>query len=116
MSLITEWEFTAEVAGHINDILRDRPDLPFASAHCEERGRGSQKRRDLTLKARRYDQMVLTGEVKLPDKRDGRSPLQDAHLIDGHNKANQIGVGDIFTWSDKHCVLWYMSDIGNPGT
>lgn len=92
MSQITEWEFTAEVAGFINEILKDRPDLPFASAHCEQRGRGSQKRRDLTLKARRNNKIILTGEVKLPDKRDGRSPIQEALVMDAHKKADQEGV------------------------
>jgi type I restriction-modification system DNA methylase subunit len=105
MSTITEWEFTADVASIISEILRDRPDLPFASAHCEQRGKGSAKRRDITLRDR-SNKPALTGEVKMPDKRDGRSPIQEAVVIDAHNKANAIGVEYFFTWNVNNCVLW----------
>ena len=67
MATITEWEFTADIASQINEILRDRLELPFAEARCEQHGKGSQKRRDLTI----YDRdgkRILTGEVKMPDK------------------------------------------------
>jgi hypothetical protein len=37
MSQITEWEFTAGAASQINEILKERVDLPFSKARCEER-------------------------------------------------------------------------------
>ena len=77
MATITEWEFTADVASQINEILRDRPDLPFSTARCETRKKGTQQRRDLTIYDRE-DTIILTGEVKLPDKPDGRSPFQES--------------------------------------
>jgi type I restriction-modification system DNA methylase subunit len=115
MASITEWQFTADVASSINEILRDRLDLPFASASCEERGKGSQKRRDLTIYDRNNN-VALTGEVKLPDKRDGRSPIQEALVIDAHNKANAIGVDYFFTWNVNNCVLWKTFEQGKPIT
>ncbi|MGE0130176.1 MAG: class I SAM-dependent DNA methyltransferase [Blastocatellales bacterium] len=115
MSIITEWEFTADVASQINEILRDRVELPFSEAKCEERKKGSQKRRDLTI----YDRdgnRVLTGEVKMPDKKDGRSPLNEAVVKDAHDKANAIGVGYFFTWNVNNCVLWKTFEQGKSIT
>ncbi len=104
MSQITEWEFTADVASQINEILKVRVDLPFSEARCEEREAGKVQRRDLTL-WNRAKKRVITGEVKMPDKRDGRSPLNEAVVIDAHNKANAIGVELFFTWNVNDCVL-----------
>ncbi len=47
MSQITEWEFTADVASQINEILKERVDLPFSEAKCEQRKAGTIKRRDI---------------------------------------------------------------------
>lgn len=115
MSKITEWEFTADNASQINEILRDRPELPFSGARCEERKKGSQKRRDLTIYDRKSE-VVLTGEVKLPDKPDGRSPFQESLVIDAHRKANDIGVKHFFTWNVNKCVLWKTFEQGKPIT
>ena len=49
MANINEWTFTAEVASQINEVLRDRPGLPFSCARVEERERKSLRRRDLTI-------------------------------------------------------------------
>ncbi len=111
MTSITEWTFTADVASQINQILHDRIDLPFSEAKVEERGRGSRKRRDLTIYDRE-NKIVLTGEVKLPDKPDGRSPYDDAVVIDAHTKANNIGVEYYFTWNVNKCVLWKTFEQG----
>lgn len=105
MSQITEWEFTADVASQINEILKERVDLPFSEARCEERETGKIQRRDLTL-WNRAKKRVITGEVKMPDKRDGRSPLNEVVVVDAHNKANAIGVKHFFTWNVNDCVLW----------
>ncbi len=115
MTEINEWEFTADVASQINEILQQRPDLPFSQAQCEQRGKGSTKRRDLTI-YNRANKIVLTGEVKLPDKRDGRSPLNEAVVVDAHNKANSIGVEYFFTWNVNNCVLWKTFEQGKPIT
>ena len=39
---ITEWEFTADVAGWIALILAEDKTLPFKDAKCEQRGKGLQ--------------------------------------------------------------------------
>lgn len=115
MSQITEWEFTGDVQSQINEILRNRPDLPFSEAKSEQRKAGNRDRRDLTLldKAKRP---VFTGEIKLPDKRDGRSPLNEVVVIDAHKKANDIGVENFFTWNVNDCVLWNTFEKGKSIT
>jgi hypothetical protein len=70
---MNEWEFTADVAGWINEILQKDPSLPFDRAKCEQTKEGSSKRRDLTL-LDKNGRPVLTGEIKLPYRKDGGSP------------------------------------------
>ena len=60
-----ELEFTANAASWMNLIIEKDPALPFSSAKCEGRSRGSQKRRDLTLTGK-DGKVLVTGEVKLP--------------------------------------------------
>ncbi|MDQ3180055.1 MAG: N-6 DNA methylase, partial [Acidobacteriota bacterium] len=115
MSQITEWEFTADVASQINEILKERVDLPFSEAKCEQRKAGTIKRRDITL-LNRAKKAVFTGEVKMPDKRDGRSPLNETAVVDAHNKANAIGVEYFFTWNVNDCVLWKTFEQGKSIT
>ncbi|CAN5737747.1 hypothetical protein BH24ACI2_BH24ACI2_10660 [soil metagenome] len=115
MSQITEWEFTADVASQINEILKERVDLPFSEAKCEQRRAGTIQRRDLTL-LNRANKAVFTGEVKMPDKRDGRSPFNESAVIDAHNKANAIGVEYFFTWNVNDCILWRTFEPGKPIT
>ena len=102
---MTEWEFTADVAGWINLLLDKDPSLPFSEAKCEQRGDDSLKRRDLTLldKNRR---VVLTGEVKLPYQKDGGSPYNSAVIKDARNKAKAASASHFFTWNINQCVLW----------
>jgi len=102
---VTEWEFTADIASSINEILRGDPSLPFYRAKCEQRGRGSRKRRDLTLldKERR---VCLTGEVKLPYRKDGGSPFVEAVVNDARKKAQRAQARFFFTWNVNQCVLW----------
>ena len=115
MSQITEWEFTADVASQINEILKERVDLPFSEAKCEQRKIGTIKRRDITLLGR-AKKPVFTGEVKMPDKRDGRSPFNEAVVIDAHRKANDIGVEYFFTWNVNDCILWKTFEPGKSIT
>jgi type I restriction-modification system DNA methylase subunit len=112
---LNEWTFTADVASQINSILRDRPGSRFSNAQVEERGKGSRKRRDLTLYDRQ-NKIVLTGEVKMPDSPEGRSPYQEALVMDAHDKANRIGVEHFFTWNVNKCVLWKTFEKGKPIT
>ena len=77
---VNEWTFTGAVQSWINEIIKEHPGLPFSEATIEERGRGENKRRDLTI----YDhsgRAALSGEVKLPDRPEGRSPTAPAYLM-----------------------------------
>ncbi|MCA1959637.1 MAG: hypothetical protein LDL33_02490 [Desulfomonile sp.] len=78
---MNELELTADIASWINEILLKLPSLPFARAKCEQTGRGSRKRRDLTLldKGKRG---VLTGEVKLPYQSGLRGLVRVPHEED----------------------------------
>lgn len=112
---INEWTFTADVSSQINVLLQNRPDLPFSSSKVEERGKGSNKRRDLTLYDR-SNQVVITGEVKMPENPEGRSPYQEGLVMDAHDKANRAGVEHFFTWNVNKCVLWRTFEKGKPIT
>ena len=104
-ALPTEWEYTADVAGWINQILSKNPRLPFSEAKCERRTVGSQKRRDITL-LDKNKVVALTGEVKLPYKPDGGSPYNEAVVQDARKKAKRAKAEYFFTWNVNECVLW----------
>ncbi len=102
---ITEWEFTADAASWINELISKDPGLPFSQAKCEQRGSGSRKRRDLTL----LDDnrvIVLTGEVKLPYQKDGSSPYNEVLVQDARKKAQNAKARFFFTWNINEFVLW----------
>jgi hypothetical protein len=102
---ITEWEFTADAAGWINEAIAKFPRLPFSRAKCEQRGSGSQKRRDLTL-IDKNQVLALTGEVKLPWQKDGGSPYIEKVVQDARRKAQRAQVRFFFTWNVNEFVLW----------
>jgi hypothetical protein len=102
---MNEWEFTAEVASWINEIIAQNPALPFYRAKCEQHKKGSQKRRDITL-LDKNQRIVLTGEVKLPYQKDGGSPYNTMVVNDARRKAVQAGTSFFFTWNVNEFVLW----------
>ena len=108
---MNEWGFTAEVKDWIGQIAKLNPNLPFAGARVEDVGKGSQKRRDLTLIDRNGD-VILTGEVKLPDAPDGGSPYRAEVVKDAQQKALRAGVKFFFTWNVNECVLWETATAG----
>ena len=110
---INEWEFTADVAKWIAEILIRNPRLPFSEAKCEQRGSDSLKRRDLTL----FDKnrvKVLTGEIKLPYRADGGNPYIDSVVQDARQKALRAGVNFFFTWNVNEFVLWETESARAP--
>lgn len=112
-SEIYEWEFTADVASWINEILVKSPRLPFSRAKCEQPSSGSRKRRDLTL-LDKDKRAVLTGEVKLPYQKDGGSPYNEAVVQDARQKALRSGVRFFFTWNVNEFVLWETESAEAP--
>lgn len=110
---VNEWTFTGDVQSWINEIIKAHPGLPFSEAKIEERGKGDLKRRDLTI----YDQNgkpALSGELRLPDRPDGRTPYSQGLLENAHNKADSIGIPYFFTWNVNRFVLWKTFEAGTP--
>lgn len=108
---MNEWGFTGEVKSWIDQIVQRNTSLPFAGAKVEDVGKGSQKRRNLTLIDRNGDPL-LTGEVKLPDAPDGGSPYRAEVVKDAQQKALRAGVKFFFTWNVNECVLWETATAG----
>jgi methylase of polypeptide subunit release factors len=108
---MNEWGFTGEVKSWIDQIAKLNSNLPFAGARVEDVGKGSQKRRDLTL-INRSGEAILTGEVKLPDAPDGGSPYRAEVVKDAQQKALRAGVKFFFTWNVNECVLWETATAG----
>ena len=108
---MNEWGFTGEVKSWIDQIAKLNTNLPFAGARVEDVGKGSQKRRDLTL-IDRNGEALLTGEVKLPDAPDGGSPYRSEVVKDAQQKALRAGVKFFFTWNVNECVLWETATAG----
>ena len=108
---MNEWGFTGEIKSWIDQIAKLNSSLPFAGARIEAVGKGSQKRRDLTLVDRNGD-ALLTGEVKLPDAPDGGSPYRAEVVKDARQKALRAGVRFFFTWNVNECVLWETATAG----
>ncbi|MBB1073437.1 SAM-dependent DNA methyltransferase [Rhodoferax sp. 4810] len=108
---MNEWGFTGEVKSWIDQIVKLNSNLPFAGARVEDVGKGSQKRRDLTL-IDRNGEAIMTGEVKLPDAPDGGSPYRAEVVKDAQQKALRAGVKFFFTWNVNECVLWETATAG----
>ncbi len=105
MAAPTEWEFTADVAKWVQQILDKDPSLPFSEAKCETRTVGSEKRSDLKL-LDNDGRPILTGEVKLPWQPRGGTPFNGQVVSDARAKAKRAGVGFFFTWNVNQFVLW----------
>jgi hypothetical protein len=110
---VNEWTFTGDVQSWVKEIIKAHPALPFSEAKIEERGRGDLKRRDLTL----YDRNgkpALSGEIRLPDRPDGRTPYSRGLLDNAHDKADSVGIPYFFTWNVNRFVLWKTFEPGTP--
>lgn len=103
---VDERTFVADVATWVTAILDRRPDLPYSRARVEEHGAGSRKRHDFLLYRRGIERVVLTGEVKMPDASQGRSPFDAGLIGDAHEKASRRGVPYYFTWNVRDFVLF----------
>jgi hypothetical protein len=109
---ITELDFCAAIAKAACEIFRSQPNSPFADARIEGLGSENLKRKDLRF-LNDEGRMVLTGEVKLPGTREGRSPY-DADLVrDAQKKADDANVQYFFTRNVNIFVLWdrYRQDV-----
>ena len=103
---VDERTFASDVAGWVNEILRNRPNLPFGRASVEEHVDGTIRRHDFRLYRRHTDQPVLTGEIKMPDSIEGKHPLNAILVEDALTKASVVGVRYCFTWNVRQFVLF----------
>ena len=102
---MTEWEFTGDAKSWLDQAIQQDPPLPFKEAKVEQRGSGSNKRRDLSLLGK-DGRVLITGEVKLPYRKDGSSPYLQPVVADARSKARKAGARFFFTWNVNECVLW----------
>ena len=103
---VDERTFASDVAGWVNEILRNRPNLPFGRASVEEHVEGTPRRHDFRLYRRHTDTPVLTGEIKMPDSIEGKHPLNALLVEDALTKASVVGVRYCFTWNVRQFVLF----------
>lgn len=102
---MNEWEFSALAATWMSNACQADSSLPFSEARVEQKGKGSRKRRDITL-LDRDGHALLTGEVKMPYQPEGGSPLRYSVVRDAREKAKRAGVAYFFTWNVNRMVLW----------
>ena len=102
---MTEWEFTGDAKSWLDQAIQQDPPLPFKEAKVEQRGSGSNQRRDLSLLGK-DGRVLITGEVKLPYRKDGSSPYLQPVVADARSKARKAGARFFFTWNVNECVLW----------
>src|ERR1035437_1816956 len=106
---VYEVAFCAEVSKWADRLFQEHEDLPFGSSGIEAFGRGSQKRQDFRVYARRdvgRGPLVLCGEVKLPGNPQGRSPFDPTVMLDAFNKATAENCRWFFTWNVEHLALF----------
>lgn len=113
---VDERTYVAKVASWIDAILERRRDLPYAEAFVEETAPGGQKRADLRILRRGSDEVVLSGEVKMPDKPYGKNIYDSELLDDAFNKAWRIGAPYCFTWNVNEFALFKAQKQGVPYT
>ena len=111
---VDERTFVSKVASWVDQILARRPDLPYAEAKVEEHGFGTHKRHDFKLLRRVTNDVALTGEVKMPDNPEGRTPLADPLVDDAFEKASRLGTDYYFTWNVRELALFRTHESGVP--
>ncbi|MBI4337261.1 MAG: SAM-dependent DNA methyltransferase, partial [Chloroflexi bacterium] len=111
---VDERTFVADVAGWVTAILARRQDLPYGLAHVEEHGVGNRKRHDFVLYRRGAHRVVLTGEIKMPDNPEGKSPFHQSLVEDAFTKASRRGTSYYFTWNVREFVLFETHREGVP--
>jgi len=105
--IINEVDFCAQMTAAAEALFHEKPELYLKSARVEGAGSGAhrRKRKDLRFSGP-SGALVLTGEVKMPGTREGRSPYADDLVQDAQQKADNAGVRYFFTWNVNTFVLW----------
>ena len=111
---VDERTFAAQIAGWVTEFLSSAPYLPFGRAAVEEHVEGTTKRHDFRLYRRGTNEAVLTGEIKMPDSKQGGHPLHYELVEDALEKAFRAGVQYCFTWNVRQFVLFDTHMQGVP--
>ncbi|HJX83881.1 MAG TPA: N-6 DNA methylase, partial [Candidatus Angelobacter sp.] len=109
--------FCAEVSKWADTWFQSRADLPFGSSEIEEFAKGSSKRSDLRIYARKdhgRGKLLVSGEVKLPGTPLGRSPFDPALMQDAYDKATSENCQYFFTWNVEEWALFDRSRWDAP--
>lgn len=113
---IHETDFCAEIAHYAKALFEANPaQYTFSDARIEGFGSGATRRRRKDL--RFFDQrgrLSLTGEVKFPGTREGRSPYDESLIRDAAQKAEEANIQYFFTWNVNLFVLWDRSLWDRP--
>ncbi|MBI4570168.1 MAG: SAM-dependent DNA methyltransferase [Planctomycetes bacterium] len=109
-----EVSFCAEVKSWADALFAQHPEWPFARAHIEKYGQGTNTRQDLRVLGREHATPLLSGEVKMPGTPDGRSPYDPVLMQDAYNKADNIQAKYFFTWNVNEFVLFDRSRWNCP--
>jgi len=103
---VDERTYVTKVASWIDAILARRNDLPYGEARAEEHVVGGRKRLDLKVLRRVSGRVVLTGEVKMPDKPYGKNVFDGELVSDAFEKASRLGSPYYFTWNVNDFALF----------
>jgi type I restriction-modification system DNA methylase subunit len=103
---VDERTYVTKVASWIDAILARRSDLPYGEARAEEHVVGGRKRLDLKVLRRESGRVVLTGEVKMPDKPYGKNVFDGELVGDAFEKASRLGSPYYFTWNVNEFALF----------
>ena len=115
-SKIHEVDFCAQMAGSVNELVRQNPSIyPFSDARVEGFGTGASKGKRKDLRFVDGDgRLVLCGEVKLPGTPAGRSAVDHTLVTNAALKADDGGVQYFFTWNVNEFALWDRSLWDRP--
>lgn len=100
-----EVTFCSRVAGWANVLFSRHPEWPFRRAEIEESKAIHRKRSDLRF-CGDAKKLILSGEVKMPGTREGRSAHNPDLVQDASIKADNAAAEFFFTWNVNELVLF----------
>lgn len=104
-----ELEFQGLLIDWTAKIAADEPNLPFRRLRQEmpsrKGGKRDDKRRDLVL-VDQSEKPLVSGELRLPDHPEGKTPDIYPFVENAYLKANQLGLRYYFTWNINGAIIW----------
>ena len=103
------------MAALISEILREPAysESPLGHSEPELTESKGAKRLDLVIFARSESgKPLVTAELKLPWRAEGRTPYNTQLVSDAHAKASRAGALYFITWNVRRLVVWKTDDPG----